>query len=60
MGLVVAALTLGCATTGGEPTIDLGVDALVDVNPTSATADQLVDPRDYEGVVSAWYFGHAT
>ena len=33
---------------------------LVDVNPTSPRADQVVSPRDYLGSVSAWYFGHAT
>ena len=34
--------------------------ALPDVNPTSATYDQAVSPRDYLQKVSAWYFGHAT
>ena len=33
---------------------------LLDVNPTSPRADQIVSPRDYLGSVSAWYFGHAT
>ncbi len=31
--------------------------ALLDVNPTSTTYDQMVSPRDYLGQVSAWYFG---
>ncbi len=34
--------------------------ALLDVNPTSATFNQTVSPRDYLGQVSAWYFGHST
>lgn len=34
--------------------------SLVDVNPTSATYNQRVSPRDYLGKTSAWYFGHAT
>ena len=34
--------------------------ALIDVNPTSATFDQPVSPRDYLGQVTGWYFGHAT
>ncbi len=34
--------------------------AIVDVNPTSATLNQAVSPRDYLEKVSAWYFGHAT
>ena len=34
--------------------------ALNDVNPTSATFDQEVSPRDQLEKVSAWYFGHAT
>jgi hypothetical protein len=33
---------------------------LTDVNPTSSTYGQSVSPRDYQGQVSAWYFGHAT
>lgn len=34
--------------------------SLKDVNPTSATFDQAVSPRDHLMKVSAWYFGHAT
>lgn len=34
--------------------------ALVDVNPTSATFEQAVSPRDYLEKVSGWYFTHAT
>ncbi|MBI4566194.1 MAG: hypothetical protein HY716_16030 [Planctomycetes bacterium] len=34
--------------------------ALLDVNPNSARFDEAVSPRDYMGLVPAWYFGHAT
>jgi hypothetical protein len=34
--------------------------ALTDANPTSATYSQTVSPRDFQGLVSAWYFGHST
>lgn len=34
--------------------------SLMDVNPTSATFDKAVSPRDHLEMVSAWYFGHAT
>lgn len=34
--------------------------SLADVNPTSATFEQSVSPRDYLQKVSAWYFGHST
>lgn len=34
--------------------------ALLDVNTTSETYQQLVSPQDYQGRVSGWYFGHAT
>jgi hypothetical protein len=34
--------------------------ALTDVNPSSASYQQAVSPRDYLQKVSAWYFGHAT
>ena len=33
---------------------------LTDVNSTSPTYGQSVSPRDFQGQVSAWYFGHAT
>lgn len=33
---------------------------LTDVNPDSATFEQVVSPRDYLQQVSGWYFGHAT
>ncbi len=33
---------------------------MLDVNPTSASYDQGVSPRDYLQKVSAWYFGHST
>jgi hypothetical protein len=34
--------------------------ALEDVNPSSATFAQFVSPRDYEGQISAWFFGHSS
>jgi len=34
--------------------------ALLDVNPTSATYNTMVSPRDYQGQVSAWYFGYSS
>lgn len=39
---------------------NLEVAAIVDVNPNSATFEAEVVPADYQGMVSAWYFGHAT
>jgi len=49
------------AAPGGTLPADAVPDfALTDVNPTSATYDQAVSPRDYLREVSAWYFGHAT
>jgi hypothetical protein len=44
----------------GGVTVDLGVLALVDVNPNSATYQQKRHPSDHEGQLSAWYFAHAT
>jgi hypothetical protein len=60
--LALAALAAACggddpARPGSQPVPDF---RLVDVNPFSATAGQPVSPRDYLGVLSAWYFGHAT
>ncbi len=36
----------------GEPVSDF---AIVDVNATSATFNQSVSPRDFEGQTTAWY-----
>jgi hypothetical protein len=33
---------------------------LYDVNPSSPRYQDLVAPKDYQGQISAWYFGHAT
>lgn len=61
--LLPLALLLGLAACkdSTRPETDPMPDfSLVDVNSTSATADQPVSPRDYLGRVSAWYFGHST
>lgn len=34
--------------------------ALRDVNTRSDTYNNFVTPRQFEGQISAWYFGHAT
>ncbi len=61
--------TLGCSDeqkAPADPTGDTGGAevvsdfSLTDVNPNSATHDESVSPRTFEGRVSAWYFGHAT
>lgn len=59
--------TAGAGGAGGGGGEGGGVDlpdpmpdfSLVDVNPSSVTHGQAVSPRDYEGNISAWYFGHA-
>lgn len=40
--------------------VDLGVLALLDVNPNSATFEQTRHPSDYAGQLSGYYFAHAT
>ena len=58
------AALLGCSTA--QPLEPLPLQsiappfALFDVNPNSATRDQIVSTRAQLGKVSAWYFGHAT
>lgn len=45
-----------------RPSVSGGVEPdfrLVDVNPASARSHESISPRDYEGQVSAWYFGHS-
>ena len=59
------ALLAGCAGAHdplqvGSSVRDLSVTALMDVNSTSPSSGQAVHPDDYEGIVSGWYFGHAT
>ncbi|NVB37763.1 hypothetical protein G6O69_07955 [Pseudenhygromyxa sp. WMMC2535] len=58
--LALALTTAACAGSAGEPTVDLSVAAIPDVNPTSASFERDVHPDDYAGSISAWYFGHAT
>jgi hypothetical protein len=47
---------------GDVPSLDAAMPAFahVDVNPRSPTHGRIVSPRDYLGMTSAWYFGHAT
>lgn len=52
---VLFVLATGCAQNTGIPNF-----ALEDVNPTSPTFGQEVGIADFEGEVSAWYFGVAT
>jgi hypothetical protein len=64
--LLVAAACGGGSDGGGDPNpgIPAGTPApdfsLEDVNPSSATYQTDVSPRQKLGQVSAWYFGHAT
>lgn len=57
-------LAVGCSDDDkgtGPPAVSAVPDfSLQDVNPNSTTREQMVSPRQYEGKISAWYFGHAT
>lgn len=57
-------LAAGCSSDSDPtppPQTDPAPDfSLRDVNTNSLRFDQMVSPRDYEGQVSAYYFGHAT
>lgn len=51
---------MGCSSVAplsDQPVADF---ALLDVNPASPSAGAEVSPRDAEGRVSLWFFGHAT
>ena len=50
---------LGCASSEPAPGDLLPAFALRDVNPTSATFDEVVS-TDTHAARTAWYFGHAT
>ena len=61
--LVVVVMLTGCAQEATAPTLSptAAADfALPDVNPSSVSFGRQIAVRDYEGWVSAWYFGHAT
>lgn len=63
--LCAAVLVAGCkdddpVTAPGPGPGQVPDFSLKDVNPTSATVDLAVSPRDHLEKVSAWYFGHAT
>jgi len=60
-------LLVACGAPGGMTGADAGTFAepladfsLRDVNPASPSADQNVSPRNFQGRVSAWYFGHSS
>jgi len=57
-----APILLLFACNGGGPDADSVVPdfALEDVNASSERFGTQVSPRDLEGQVSGWYFGHAT
>ena len=56
--MVTLLLALGCVNKAEH--VEYVDFSLEDMNPTSATFGAMVSPRDYEGQVSVWYFGHAT
>ena len=61
--LALASLSLAVACPQG-PTYDPGEQvpdfSLEDVNSTSASHGQQISPFDFEGMASAWYFGHSS
>ncbi len=60
-GLAVALAACGSDSGPTESDGKLMPDfTLLDVNPSSASFDAGVSPRDFLGDVSAWYFGHST
>lgn len=69
LAAVTVAVVLGCGAPQGSADAGLGPDggaialsdfSLPDVNPASPTSGQNVSPRDFQGRVSAWYFGHSS
>jgi hypothetical protein len=61
--VVAAVLALACQPPAPTP-LATGAKVpdfhLLDVNPASARAGQQVSPRDLEGQVTGWYFGHSS
>ena len=59
-GLIIASFVASVGSSVGSGAETVPDFTLVDVNATSSTHNHLVSPRDYQGKVSGWYFGHAT
>ena len=53
-------LLIGSIVLMGCPPVPTPAGGLLDVNPTSPTFNQYIVPEDFQGKISAWYFGHAT
>ncbi|MEW6433174.1 MAG: hypothetical protein AB1730_16845 [Myxococcota bacterium] len=69
LAAVTVAVVLGCGAPSASPDAGFGPDggaivladfSLPDVNPASPTGGRNVSPRDFNGRVSAWYFGHSS
>lgn len=54
MVLIGGILLMGCPPAANRE------GGLLDVNPTSLTFNRYIVPEDFQGQISAWYFGHAT
>ena len=54
MVLIWSIVLMGCPPTTNRD------GGLLDVNPTSASFEEYIVPGDFQGMISAWYFGHAT
>ena len=52
--LICSLVLMGCPPTTNRD------GGLLDVNPNSASFEQYIVPGDFQGMISAWYFGHAT
>jgi thiol-disulfide isomerase/thioredoxin len=59
--LLLALVALGCQPPVGDSSDGRVPDfSLIDLNPASPRSGAPVSPRDYEGQVSGWYFGHSS
>ena len=59
--LLASTLLLACQPRAAPaPSGQLPDFRLSDVAPESPRFGQEVSPRDYQGKVSGWYFGHST
>ena len=58
--LALAALVIPACSQGSDPPAPMVPDFhLADANPNSATFNQTVSPRGFEGMVPGFYFTHA-
>ncbi|MFN0125314.1 MAG: hypothetical protein ACKV19_01350 [Verrucomicrobiales bacterium] len=57
MRILFLALSVSALLQAGASAIPQPDFTLTDINPGSVRSQQSISPRNYRGLISAWYFG---